>query len=114
LITGGEDPCAVFGTPTGLVGQVTIYDTAVAFDPATSSFSPELKMREPRSGHSATLLTNGKVLVVGSTAELFDPATSTFVLTGDPNVPGGERRATRLSDGRVLLTGSTAVAEIYE
>jgi len=91
-----------------------MYDTAVVFDPATSSYSSKLPMREPRAGHSATLLTDGKVLVVGSSAELFDAVTSTFVITGDPNVPGRDRRATRLSDGRVLFTGSAAVAEIYE
>lgn len=115
LITGGQDPCAVFGTPTGLVGQVTIRHTAVVFDTATSSYSSERMMREPRSGHSATLLADGKVLVVGSMAELFDPATGSFAITGDPNVPsGGGRRATRLSDGRVLFIGSGSAAEIYE
>jgi hypothetical protein len=114
LITGGQDPCAVFGTPAGLVGQVTIRDTAVVFDPATMSYSSEKFMREPRSGHSATLLANGKVLVVGSMAELFDPATGSFAITGDPNVPGGGRRATRLSDGRVLFIGSGSAAEIYQ
>jgi hypothetical protein len=90
------------------------YSTAVVFDPATSSYSSEKVMREPRWRHSATLLADGKVLVVGSTAELFDPATSSFAITGDPNVPSSDRRATRLADGRVLFTGSTAVAEIYE
>ena len=97
LITGGtfDDICNLDGL---------IYDTAVVFDPATSSYSPEKKMREPRYGHSATLLLDGKVLVVGSTAELFDPATSSFVITGDPNVARPDRRATRLADGRVLQT----------
>jgi hypothetical protein len=90
------------------------YDTAVVFDPSSHAFSSELTMREARTGHSATLLKNGKVLVVGATAELFDPATSTFSITGDPNVPESGRRATRLSDGRVLFTGSSAVAEVYE
>lgn len=91
-----------------------ISDTALVFDPATSGYSSELTMREPRYGHSATLLLDGKVLVVGTLAELFDPGTSSFVITADPNVPREDRRATRLADGRVLFTGSTAVAEIYE
>ena len=92
----------------------SIYDTAVVFDPATSSYSSEKKMSEPRFDHSATLLIDGTVLVVGSLAELFDPATSSFVITGSPNVSYYNRCATRLTDGRVLFTGSTAVAEIYE
>jgi hypothetical protein len=46
-------------------------------------------MLEPRSGHTATLLPNGKVLIVGGmrhnqdfykSAELYDPATGKFHL----------------------------------
>jgi len=107
LITGGVDPCDFSDFPAA-------YATAVVFDPATSNYSPEKFMREPRSGHSATLLTDGKVLVVGSMAELFDPTTGSFSITGDPNVPSDRRRATRLSDGRVLFIGSGSAVEIYE
>jgi hypothetical protein len=43
-------------------------------------------MNDPRSGATATLLPNGKVLVVGgvglSSAELYDPATGAWTLTG--------------------------------
>jgi hypothetical protein len=106
LITGGNfvDFCNFSSNPL---------DTAVVFDPATSSYSLGVMMSEPRAQHSATLLADGKVLVVGSTAELFDPATSSFSITGDPNAFGDDRRATRLSDGRVLFISSW-VAEIYE
>ena len=106
LITGGVEE--------QYLAPPLILDTAVVFDPVTSTYSPQLTMREPRKDHSATLLLDGKVLVVGSTAELFDPATSSFAITGDPSVSRADRRATRLADGRVLFTGSTAVAEIYE
>jgi hypothetical protein len=107
LITGGNytDFCNYGGYT---------FDSALVFDPTNSSYSPELPMREARTGHSATLLTDGKVLVAGSLAELFDPSNSTFVITGDPNASRGNRRATRLSDGRVLFTGTASVAEIYE
>lgn len=105
LIAGGVDPCDSSGSP---------HDTAVVFDHATSTFSPEKFMREPRSGHSATLLADGRVLIVGSMAELFDPTTGSFAITGDPNVPIGGGRATRLSDGRVLFVGSGSIAQIYE
>jgi hypothetical protein len=106
LITGGQLVTDCFDS--------AIHDTAVVFDPPSSSFSADKMMREPRLGHSATLLADGKVLVVGSTAELFDPATSSFAITGDPSVPRGDRRATPLKDGRVLFTGGAAFAEIYE
>ncbi len=107
LITGGElwDYCD---------WNSSIYKTAVVFDPSSKSYSPEQLMAEPRRAHSATLLVNGKVLIVGAIAELFDPATSSFIQIGEPNVSGVGRRATRLLDGRVLFTGSTQVAEIYE
>lgn len=48
-------------------------------------------MLEPRSGHTATLLPDGKVLIAGGmrrnqdfyrSAELFDPATGKFEATG--------------------------------
>ena len=52
------------------------------------------QMLDPRSGHSATLLPNGKVLIVGGmrrnqdfykSAELYDPATGKFQPTGEMN-----------------------------
>jgi hypothetical protein len=106
LLAGGSafDDCEV----------TTVFATAVVFDPATSTYSAPLSMREARERHSATLLLDGTVLVIGQTAELFDPAAFSFVITGDPAASGVDRRATRLADGRVLLTGGTALAEIYE
>ncbi len=66
-----------------------------------------------RRGHTATLLTNGKVLVVGgenmagfaTVAEIFDPATGSFSVSGNLNTPRADHTATRLNDGRVLIAG---------
>ncbi|HEY2967128.1 MAG TPA: kelch repeat-containing protein [Casimicrobiaceae bacterium] len=67
----------------------------------------------PRTGHTATLLANGKVLVVGGfnvtgigSAELYDPATGTWSLTGDLNTARSGHSATLLPDGKVLVAGS--------
>ena len=55
--------------------------TAELYDPATGKFTSAGNMATPRSGHSAALLSNGKVLIVGGAAgaELYDPATNTFL-----------------------------------
>ena len=79
-----------------------------------------------RWGHTATLLEDGRVLVVGgqespsgklATAEIYDPAADAWSSAGSMSVARGVgHRATRLSDGRVLVTGDSdeALAEIYD
>ena len=76
---------------------------------------------------TATLLTNGKVLVAGgfnstftSSAELYDPATGTWTATGSLATARDFHTATLLPDGKVLVaggennTGATSSAEIYD
>jgi N-acetylneuraminic acid mutarotase len=69
--------------------------------------------------HTATMLANGKVLVVGgidkagavadihylATAEIFDPANGTFTAAGNMEIERSDHAATLLKDGRVLITG---------
>lgn len=75
-------------------------------------------MLQPRTGHTATLLNDGRVLIVGgadaalgeptSTAEVWNPATGVFSFVG--SLVGGPRalhRASKLDDGRVLISGGT-------
>ena len=70
-----------------------------------------------RRGHSATVLSNGKILIAGgenrngfvTEAEFFDPATGTFSVTGNLNVARADHSATPLSDGRVLIAGGRGV-----
>ncbi len=72
------------------------------------------QMHAQRAIHSATRLTDGRVLVAGgmihnravlATAELYDPATRTFSPTGSMPAPRMSHSATLLKDGRVLLAG---------
>ena len=76
------------------------------------SFASTGSMATARSRQTASLLTNGRVLVAGgfgaiSAAELFDadPATGSFSSTGSMGLGRSDRRATLLNDGRVLVTG---------
>ena len=66
-----------------------------------------------RRSHTATLLENGKVLIVGgdnqngivSQAEIFDPVSQVSALAAALITPRTDHSATRLSDGRVLVIG---------
>ncbi|MGI9168209.1 MAG: kelch repeat-containing protein [Pyrinomonadaceae bacterium] len=68
-----------------------------------------------RSDFTATLLPNGKVLVVGgyspapqtilNSAELYDPSTGTWSFTGSLNAPRLAHSATLLQNGKVLVAG---------
>jgi Galactose oxidase, central domain len=56
---------------------------------AAPSWTYTGSLNTPRAGHTATLLPNGKVLVVGGsgagvpdTADLYDPVTGTWSFTG--------------------------------
>jgi hypothetical protein len=74
---------------------------------ATSGFTVTGSMGTARSGHIATLLANGKVLIVGSdaSAELFDPASGTFTPTGSMTTLRYGSTATLLANGLVLIAG---------
>jgi hypothetical protein len=87
--------------------------TAEVYDPATGTFAGTGSMLNRRCG-TATLLNNGKVLIVGGhdppngvatyqPAELYDPSTGTFSPTADLIEPLNET-ATLLPNGNVLIT----------
>ena len=46
-----------------------LHSTTEIFDPATNTWSPGPEMSQPRWGHSATLMPDGKVFIVGGVSE---------------------------------------------
>jgi hypothetical protein len=90
--------------------------TAELYDPATGKFSLLDKVAvEGMCDSTATLLTDGRVLLVGGDdyksgavsklAELFDPATGKFTKTGSLRTSRSYAQAVLLPDGRVLVIG---------
>src|SRR5438270_4195029 len=78
------------------------------------TFVPTSNMSTARNLPSATLLQNGKILVIGgsnnqgalTSAELYDPATGTFSPTGSMSFPRGDgHTATMLPNGQILVSG---------
>jgi N-acetylneuraminic acid mutarotase len=84
-------------------------------------------MLSSRYDHTATLLPNGKVLVVGgyggggmlASAEIYSPDTDSWASAADMSVARYKHAATLLKNGKVLVTGGyngayLASAEIYD
>jgi hypothetical protein len=122
LVAGGITRSAEDGTTQGT-------STAELYDPESGTWSRTGPMTQERTGHQATLLADGRVLVTGgsteyiprATAEVYDPGTgSWFPLASMGTVRSGHS-ATLLPDGTVLVSGgfdsvhiTAATAEVYD
>lgn len=117
LIIGGMIDCSSDFWTADCTAPFTILRSAQIYDSSTRTFSFTGSLATGRYGHTATLLPNRKVLVVGgfdsycvcstpvTTAEIFDPATGAFTSAGTPQVPRAYHTATVLADDTVLIVG---------
>jgi hypothetical protein len=114
-------------------GQTTIQAVSGAITGSTTltvtaGFVASGSLNIARNGHTATLLNNGTLLIVGgynsdgtlASAELYNPVTGAFALTGALNTARSDHTATLLNNGFVLITGgldsngvALASAELY-
>lgn len=117
----------VVGGRTAFPGG-TILASAELYDPRSGTWTTTSSLAAARWAHTATLLSNGKVLVAGgegssgylASAELYDPASGTWAPTGSLTTGHYLPMATLLPDGRVLVagglgnSGALPNAELYD
>ena len=80
------------------------------WDPVTETSIPAGSLEAPRSWHTATLLRDGRVLIVGGTpleptAVVWDMTSMSFAPAGSVPYSRYPHTATLLPDGRVLISG---------
>ncbi len=132
LLSSGKVLVAAGFTSAAGVGTPGVTTSADLYDPSAGTFSSTGALTTARQAHTATLLGNGKVLVVGGvnaagaptgvlgSAELYDPAAGSWSPTGSLTIARWQHTATLLPNGKVLVAGGASpsgfepTAELYD
>lgn len=112
-----------------LTAVLVIAMNTVAFG-ASGTWISAASLHTPRDGHTATLLSNGNVVVAGgennngalASTEVYSPTTRSWTASGNLNTARSNASAVLLPNGSVLIAGgcvsnclgaTTATAEVY-
>lgn len=116
-LLGNGKVLAAGGYESSSIDGVQAVASAELYDPTTDSWSDTDSMSVPRFLQTATLLPDGRVLVVGGSnvdalslqsAEIYDPVTSEWTTVAPMVTRRIGHTATLLEDGKVLVAGGTS------
>ena len=106
--------------------QVALSKETEIFNPESGTWTETAPMSEKRANHSALVLDDGKVIVIGGgktdgpylkSIEIYDPNTDTWKFGAEMTKGRVAHTATILSDGKVLVVGGKGkltLAEVYD
>jgi hypothetical protein len=96
--------------------NLAVTDTAEIYDPAKASFLATNKpMEVGRWDHTATMLPDGTVLIVGGeslVAEIYSPSDGSFLGVGLTDFDRTGHTATLLKNGSVVIIGGSIAGEL--
>ncbi len=119
----------IIGGSNNSTGPAATHKTAEIYDPLSDGWSQAGQLTVNRTGHSATVLKDGRVLVVGgggldsnlAQAETYNPEINAWSSAGIMTLARAGHSAALMSDGRVIVAGGWSddgsaghVAEIYD
>src|SRR6476646_6609957 len=123
-------PNNTLGHLFALLGAVVLLAIATWVSASSSEqVQPLDNLATPRTGHTATALSDGRILITGgrdsngnlvAASEIFDPETQTSSASATLHTARVDHSATVLVDGRVLVAGGTGAsgalssAEIFD
>jgi hypothetical protein len=115
LLVGGKTDALQRILSTTALASTEIYN------PQSGTFSPSGNLSSPRTGHTATLLSDGTVLGSGgansavlASTEIYNPPSGQFVAGPNMTLPRTNHTATTMPDGTVLvIIGIPEVPAVY-
>ncbi|CAF1236243.1 unnamed protein product [Adineta steineri] len=125
VATSSSSPATTISTPSSLSTTTPLVTSTTT---QHAEWSVTGNMANARYYHTASVLSNGKVLVTGgaenttsflNSAELYDPSTGTWTTTGNMTIAPYLHTASVLPNGNILVAGGSSYntlnsAELYD